>query len=193
MCCLAYHKKIQRLCQTRIGVCEQDVQNFANELSSIKRWHLAIRRTLYIVFQFINVHFSHDQVHIERIPHPPSYLLLCEIPSTISYSRHFSVNYQTTVDTVIENRYCYQSKNFIWSVKPSLSKSVGRFRLPKYSPTPYPRHSHSVVQWLERWPWKAKSAQQWWFEPNSPSVVSGVATSRLANLPEKNSVAYIWA
>ena len=51
----------------------------------------------------------------------------------------------------------------------------------------------SVVCWLECWPWKAESAQQWWFEPNILSVVSGVTTLRLTNLLEKNSVACIWA
>ena len=50
----------------------------------------------------------------------------------------------------------------------------------------------SVVYWLERWPSNAMSAQQWRFESNTLSVVSGVTTLRLANLPEKFSVAYIW-
>ena len=40
---------------------------------------------------------------------------------------------------------------------------------------------------------KAESAQQWGLEPNTLSVVSGVTTLMLANLPEKHSVAYIWA
>ena len=53
--------------------------------------------------------------------------------------------------------------------------------------------SRSVVLYcLERWPCKAETAQQWWFEPNALSVVSGVTTLRLANLPEKHSVAYIY-
>ena len=46
----------------------------------------------------------------------------------------------------------------------------------------------SVVLWLERWPCRGESAQQLWFDPNSLSVVSGVTTLRLANLPEKHSV-----
>ena len=50
-----------------------------------------------------------------------------------------------------------------------------------------------MVYWLERWPYKAESAQQWWFEPNALSVVSGVTSLILANLSEKHSVAYIWA
>ena len=51
----------------------------------------------------------------------------------------------------------------------------------------------SLVYWLERWPCKAESDRQWWFEPSALSVVSGVITLMLASLPEKNSVAYIWA
>ena len=50
-----------------------------------------------------------------------------------------------------------------------------------------------VVHWLERWPCKADSAQQWWLETNTLSVVSSLATLWLVNLPEKRSVPYIWA
>ena len=46
--------------------------------------------------------------------------------------------------------------------------------------------------WLEGWPCKAESAQQWRFEPNSLSVVSGVTTLQLANWSEEPSVVYIW-
>ena len=35
--------------------------------------------------------------------------------------------------------------------------------------------------------------QELWFESNTVSVVIGVNTFGLANLPEKHSVAYIWA
>ena len=47
------------------------------------------------------------------------------------------------------------------------------------------------MYWLERWPSKAESAQQWWYEPKALSVVSGVTTLMLPNLPENHSVAYI--
>ena len=50
-----------------------------------------------------------------------------------------------------------------------------------------------MVYWLECWPFIAELAQQWWLEPNTLSVVSGVTTLMLANLTEKHSVAYIWA
>ena len=39
---------------------------------------------------------------------------------------------------------------------------------------------------------ETESAQQWWFEPNALSVVSGVTTLRLANFPKKYSVAFMW-
>ena len=31
-----------------------------------------------------------------------------------------------------------------------------------------------------------------WFDPNALSVISGVTTLMLANLPENHSVAYVW-
>ena len=43
--------------------------------------------------------------------------------------------------------------------------------------------SYSVVCWLERWLSKAESGEQWRFDPNALSMVSGVTTIRLANLP----------
>ena len=46
--------------------------------------------------------------------------------------------------------------------------------------------------WLEHWPCNAESAQQWWYEPNALSVVSGVDKLMLANVPKKHSVAHIW-
>ena len=39
--------------------------------------------------------------------------------------------------------------------------------------------------------YSGESAQQWWFEPDTLSVVSGVTTLTLANLFKKHSVAYI--
>ena len=50
----------------------------------------------------------------------------------------------------------------------------------------------TMVYWLERWPYKAESVHQWWFEPNTLSVVSSFTTLMLPNLPEKHSVAYMW-